>query len=207
MQRPLLQNMGVAHGCCRDLWRSCRLSAAVRMAVGVSSLRVDLVTAEDARVRFKFYLRACSLGHGEESVHFGSFDLTGKTGSLLYMAPEVANSEPYNEKVRVSFPEASLQKLWLAWLKAPAATVLSDSCNEDQCMQVLHVFGHPLATMFRLGYCFRTALLQADVFSFGCIVYEVLCGVITSQLVVGPTGSNLAATIYSAKATAPAALD
>jgi hypothetical protein len=29
-----------------------------------------------------------------------SFDLTGKTGSFFYMAPEVANSEPYNEKAR-----------------------------------------------------------------------------------------------------------
>ena len=40
----------------------------------------------------------CSLGHDDKSVHAGAFDLTGKTGSLFYMAPEVANSEPYNEK-------------------------------------------------------------------------------------------------------------
>ena len=33
-------------------------------------------------------------------MHFGSFDLTGKTGSLFYMAPEVARNEPYNEKAR-----------------------------------------------------------------------------------------------------------
>ena len=30
------------------------------------------------------------------------FELTGKTGSYFYMAPEVVNEEPYNEKV--SFP-------------------------------------------------------------------------------------------------------
>ncbi len=40
---------------------------------------------------------------------------------------------------------------------------------------------------------------QADVFSYGCIMYEVMCGTIVSQLVVGPTGDELAATVYSAK--------
>ncbi len=51
--------------------------------------------------------RCCSLGHDDKSVHAGAFDLTGKTGSLFYMAPEVANSEPYNEKVAVG-PRSAL---------------------------------------------------------------------------------------------------
>ena len=29
-----------------------------------------------------------------------SFDLTGRTGSYFYMAPEVVENKPYNEKVR-----------------------------------------------------------------------------------------------------------
>ena len=44
--------------------------------------------------------------------------------------------------------------------------------------------------------------MQADVFSFGCIMYEIMCGTIVSQLVVGPTGDDLAATVYSAKVLA-----
>ena len=28
------------------------------------------------------------------------FDLTGRTGSYFYMAPEVLHNEPYNEKAR-----------------------------------------------------------------------------------------------------------
>ena len=31
-----------------------------------------------------------------------SFDLTGRTGSYFYMAPEVVENRPYNEKVRQS---------------------------------------------------------------------------------------------------------
>lgn len=31
----------------------------------------------------------------------GKRDMTGQTGSYMYMAPEVFNSEPYNEKVDV----------------------------------------------------------------------------------------------------------
>ncbi|CAL8471285.1 g10827 [Coccomyxa elongata] len=68
------------------------------------------------------------------------FEMTGKTGSYFYMAPEVANGQPYNEK--------------------------------------------------------------ADVFSFGCILYELFVGAITSQLVVGPTGNMQAAELYAAKVAA-----
>ena len=45
--------------------------------------------------------------HGDKSVHAGGFDLTGKTGSYFYMAPEVTNSEPYNEKVPASHVQRS----------------------------------------------------------------------------------------------------
>lgn len=31
-----------------------------------------------------------------------TFDLTGRTGSLMYMAPEVFHEQPYNEKVRMA---------------------------------------------------------------------------------------------------------
>ncbi len=41
--------------------------------------------------------------------------------------------------------------------------------------------------------------VQADVFSFGVILYELFVGAITSQLVVGPTGNMKAAEIYAAK--------
>ncbi len=41
--------------------------------------------------------------------------------------------------------------------------------------------------------------MQADVFSFGCILYEIFVGAITSQLVVGPTGNMQAAELYAAK--------
>ena len=37
-------------------------------------------------------------GGKRELSHVNSFDLTGKTGSFFYMAPEVADSLPYNEK-------------------------------------------------------------------------------------------------------------
>lgn len=40
---------------------------------------------------------------------------------------------------------------------------------------------------------------QADVFSFGVIMYEIFVGAITSQLVVGPTGNTKAAELYAAK--------
>ena len=43
--------------------------------------------------------------------------------------------------------------------------------------------------------------VQADIFSFGVLMYEVLCGCITSQLVVGPTGNMRAAEVYAAKAS------
>ncbi|CAK0785798.1 hypothetical protein CVIRNUC_009009 [Coccomyxa viridis] len=66
-----------------------------------------------------------------------SFDLTGRTGSYFYMAPEVVENKPYNEK--------------------------------------------------------------ADIFSFGCLMYELLTGAITSQVVVGPTGNVRAAEVYAAQ--------
>ncbi len=43
--------------------------------------------------------------------------------------------------------------------------------------------------------------VQADIFSFGVLMYELLCGCITSQLVVGPTGNMRAAEVYAAKAS------
>ena len=42
-------------------------------------------------------------------------------------------------------------------------------------------------------------LLQADVFSFGVILYEIFVGEITSQMVVGPTGDAMAAELYASK--------
>ena len=45
--------------------------------------------------------------------------------------------------------------------------------------------------------------MQADIFSFGVLMYEVLTGTITSQIVVGPTGNARAAEVYAAKASAP----
>ena len=44
--------------------------------------------------------------------------------------------------------------------------------------------------------------MQADIFSFGVLMYEVLTGTITSQIVVGPTGNARAAEVYAAKASA-----
>jgi hypothetical protein len=41
--------------------------------------------------------------------------------------------------------------------------------------------------------------LQADVFSFGVILYELFVGEITSQIIMGPTGNPEAAEIYAAK--------
>ncbi|CAK0785797.1 hypothetical protein CVIRNUC_009008 [Coccomyxa viridis] len=75
-------------------------------------------------------------GHSMSAVE-NMFDLTGRTGSYFYMAPEVLHNEPYNEK--------------------------------------------------------------ADIFSFGVLMYEVLTGTITSQIVVGPTGNARAAEVYAAK--------
>jgi len=37
-------------------------------------------------------------------------------------------------------------------------------------------------------------------------MYEVLCGCITSQIVVGPTGNMRAAEVYAAKASLPSSL-
>jgi hypothetical protein len=45
----------------------------------------------------------------------------------------------------------------------------------------------------------KCVLLQADVFSFGVILYELFVGEITSQMIVGPTGNHAAAEIYAAK--------
>ena len=54
------------------------------------------------------------------------------------------------------------------------------------------------------GFTAQTSLpccaVQADIFSFGVLMYELLCGCITSQLVVGPTGNMRAAEVYAAKA-------
>ena len=46
--------------------------------------------------------------------------------------------------------------------------------------------------------------MQADIFSFGCLMYELLTGAITSQVVVGPTGNVRAAEVYAAQASAVA---
>ena len=35
---------------------------------------------------------------GEEREEVAVFEMTGKTGSYFYMAPEVVNEQPYNEK-------------------------------------------------------------------------------------------------------------
>ena len=43
--------------------------------------------------------------------------------------------------------------------------------------------------------------MQADIFSYGVLMYEVLTGTITSQIVVGPTGNARAAEVYAAKAS------
>ena len=43
---------------------------------------------------------------------------------------------------------------------------------------------------------------QIDVFSFGVLVYEVMTGTITSQMIVGPTGDHLAAEVYALKVRA-----
>ena len=43
--------------------------------------------------------------------------------------------------------------------------------------------------------------MQADIFSFGCLMYELLTGAITSQVVVGPTGNVRAAEVYAAQAS------
>ena len=43
--------------------------------------------------------------------------------------------------------------------------------------------------------------VQADIFSFGCLMYELLTGAITSQVVVGPTGNVRAAEVYAAQAS------
>lgn len=56
---------------------------------------------------------------------------------------------------------------------------------------------HSLAMLHRRG----VSVVQADIFSFGVLMYEVLCGCITSQLVVGPTGNIRAAEVYAAKAS------
>ena len=47
-----------------------------------------------------------------------------------------------------------------------------------------------------------TCAVQADIFSFGCLMYELLTGAITSQVVVGPTGNVRAAEVYAAQASA-----
>ena len=48
-------------------------------------------------------------------------------------------------------------------------------------------------------------VVQADIFSFGCLMYELLTGAITSQVVVGPTGNVRAAEVYAAQASDVAA--
>ncbi|CAG9466881.1 unnamed protein product [Pedinophyceae sp. YPF-701] len=49
----------------------------------------------------------------QDSKPYIPMDLTGQTGSMLYMAPEVFLSQPYNEKVDVfSFAMVSFEMLW-----------------------------------------------------------------------------------------------
>ena len=43
------------------------------------------------------------------------FDLTGRTGSYFYMAPEVLHNEPYNEKARHRVTQLLALVIW-AWM-------------------------------------------------------------------------------------------
>lgn len=44
-------------------------------------------------------IKSCKSMRNLEEAHVDSFDLTGQTGSMMCMAPEVFYSNPYNEKV------------------------------------------------------------------------------------------------------------
>ena len=43
------------------------------------------------------------------------FDLTGRTGSYFYMAPEVLQNEPYNEKARPPVTLRQLSVMRVVW--------------------------------------------------------------------------------------------
>ena len=52
--------------------------------------------------------RPVSLKTGEEREEVAVFEMTGKTGSYFYMAPEVVNEQPYNEKASSDMPPSPL---------------------------------------------------------------------------------------------------
>lgn len=140
------------------------------------------------------------------------FDLTGRTGSYFYMAPEVLHNEPYNEKAMLP------SYIWNALLTNTAAACCSllsmfvgpNICRSRSIEDILYVhtdcgpasiLGEPCK--WDSGVQFLLCSAQADIFSFGVLMYEVLCGTITSQIVVSPTGNARAAEVYAAKASAP----
>ena len=55
-----------------------------------------------------------------------SFDLTGRTGSYFYMAPEVVENKPYNEKVRLTCTRCVPSQPWksLCEQQAPRMPVI-----------------------------------------------------------------------------------
>ena len=57
--------------------------------------------------------------------HEDMFDLTGRTGSYFYMAPEVLNIEAYNEKASCLFYFHSDRLCWAPLRKASAMSILA----------------------------------------------------------------------------------
>ena len=54
------------------------------------------------------------------------FDLTGRTGSYFYMAPEVLHNEPYNEKARLA-----LTYCQLSYMAVDCVALISRGHDED----------------------------------------------------------------------------
>ena len=72
------------------------------------------------------YMKAKGVPLNRPSVgHEDMFDLTGKTGSYFYMAPEVLNNEAYNEKASRLFHFRTNRLCLPPLRKASAMSVLA----------------------------------------------------------------------------------
>ncbi len=108
------------------------------------------------------------------------FDLTSMTGSLLYMAPEVFKGLPYNYKVIAPRGEGEQGKGgwgW-AWGEARVRVAVCMCVCVRACVWDSHLFRHLGAAGAQLpgtcGVCACVCVTQADTFSFGVLMYELL---------------------------------
>jgi len=74
------------------------LVPAKKKSIRMSGMKPKKVVKQTSKV---FLQQAKSIKQGKKSYSDEVFRLSGKTGSLMYMAPEVLKCEPYNEKADV----------------------------------------------------------------------------------------------------------